>query len=80
MELPIKLDEHEKKRLTASIIEQIQDYEKNPDFSLSVSVDRILDDLNSILTNRKPISSNTKRLKPDDKGDDEQGRIYVKVD
>ena len=74
----IILSADEKEYLKPVIEEIVKDISENP-LNIYVCIDRVIDDLSHIFRNREWQPSKTKRLKPDDKGDNENGSVNVTV-
>jgi len=75
----IKLNPNEMKRFIVSVEEQLQQHEQSPETDITVLAQRILDDLNSIIKCKNNFKPEYGKRDPNDKGDDELGRIHVKI-
>lgn len=69
----------EKKILTPTLIEVFRNFKDEPE-NISTYIDRLMDDLSNIFKARKQELSKSVRMKPDDKGDNEDGTINVTTD
>jgi hypothetical protein len=79
----IKLDDLERSRFASSIKDNLfihDSAKKDGTASVKVLADRVLDDLNAILTARTYMGGRVPRRKPDDPGDYPDGAVRVNVD
>ena len=67
--MKVNLDHDEKKVFAKNLREHFTEYSKNPDCSMMIIVERIIDDINGVLESKKIQHIPGKRLKPKDKGD-----------
>ena len=74
----IILTDQEKNNFTPIFINACRDFKKEPE-NVGVHIDRLLDDISNILRARNFEPNRSNRIKPDDKGDNPDGTINVKV-
>jgi len=77
---PIQLNEHERISLAKNLKEHLDDYNTNPDCSMTVIADRVADNMTEIFRGREWSRQPGNFLVPDDPGDNPDGTINVDTD